>query len=205
MQFWDSPAKPFAAGTEGDAKLLPTTFVFWRHLCTFLPLQAGTARLRVQHVRGKIPALTPQAETYHALPLTPEAGNQFKAMGTLMRCVRKVKAGLMTVKIFLIIPSVFSWTLLLHRHNSLLFNLEVMVYLVEPHQFYKQQSMCDVVTHVSKCHYITVLNSLQWIDLITLTNLFTYHPEMSIWLKKQGLDIEQWVMTSWSALRFEEL
>lgn len=37
-----------------------------------------------------------------------------------------------------------------------------------------------------------------------LTNLFTYHPEMSIQLKQQGLDIEQLVLTSWSALGSEE-
>lgn len=38
-----------------------------------------------------------------------------------------------------------------------------------------------------------------------LTNLFTYPPEMSIRLKQQGLDIEQWLMRSWSALGSEEL
>lgn len=38
-----------------------------------------------------------------------------------------------------------------------------------------------------------------------LTNLFTYPPEMSIRLKQEGLDIEQWLMRSWSPLESEEL
>lgn len=38
-----------------------------------------------------------------------------------------------------------------------------------------------------------------------LTNLPTYPPEMSIRLKQQGLDIEQWLMRSWSPLGSEEL
>lgn len=38
-----------------------------------------------------------------------------------------------------------------------------------------------------------------------LTNLFTDPPEMSIRLKQEGLDIEQWLMRSWSPLESEEL
>jgi len=41
QQFRDGPAKSTVAGTEGAAKLLAMAFVFWRHLCTLVPLQAG--------------------------------------------------------------------------------------------------------------------------------------------------------------------
>lgn len=77
VQFWDSPAEPITAGTEGAAKLLPVTFVFRRHLCTVLPLQAGPvhpspgwACNRHSHPSGG------DVPSYNAVPLTPEAGNE---------------------------------------------------------------------------------------------------------------------------------
>jgi len=70
-----------------------------------------------------------------------------------MRRVRKIKAGLMTVKIFLIIPCLFFVNTFFSAEAqfiAFLFRGYLMMDLVKPCKFYKQQCLCDVVIHVSK-------------------------------------------------------